>query len=98
MLNTTMTIQNISNASEYLSSIDMVDVDFEFYKAVSGDDENIYAICYKDKIIGLSNIICDEWGFLYVYIFPEHRGLVKLYERLGFQEISCNEYAKKRIQ
>ena len=73
MLIDKMTIEKIQLASEYLPYINVEDADAEFYEAISENDEDIYAIYYMNEVVGLSNIIDDVWGFLYIYIFPQYR-------------------------
>lgn len=66
-------IREIQTASEYLSMIDAGDADAEFYGAVSENDEDVYAVCRQDEIVGLSYICEEANAFLYVYIFPKYR-------------------------
>lgn len=66
-------IRKIQTASEYLPMIDAADADAEFYGAAAENDEDIYAVYCQDEVVGLSQIVSDTEGFLYVYIFPQYR-------------------------
>lgn len=66
-------ICKIQAVSDYLPMMDEEDADAEFYGAVSENDEDVYAVCNRDEVVGLSYIIGDTEGFLYVYIFPKYR-------------------------
>lgn len=59
--------------SEYLPMMNEEDADAEFYGAVSENDEDVYAVCDQDEVVGLSYMIGGAEGFLYVYIFPQYR-------------------------
>lgn len=68
-------LRRIQAVSEYLPMVDREDADGEFYDAVAENGEEIYAVCVRDSAVGLC---CASGGgadgFLYVYIFPPHRG------------------------
>lgn len=67
-------IRKIQAVSEYLPMMDRGDADAEFYGAVAENDEEVYAVCVWDSVVGLCCISGDADGFLYVYIFPQYRG------------------------
>ncbi len=93
MLIDKMTIDKIQFASKYLPYINVEDADAEFYEAVSENDEDIYAIYYMNEVVGLSNIIDDVWGFLYIYIFPQYRrkGYGKVAVRLSEERMNASK-------
>lgn len=66
-------ICKIQTVSAYLPMVDEADADAEFYGAVSENDEDVYAVCDQDEVVGLSYMSGDVKGFLYVYIFPQYR-------------------------
>ena len=66
-------ICKIQAVSAYLPMVDKADADAEFYGAVSENDEDVYTVCAQDEVVGLSQIVSDTEGFLYVYIFPRYR-------------------------
>ena len=67
-------IRKIEDVSSYLPLIDEAQADADFYAGVSENGEEIHAIFHGDEVIGLSCIVDETDGFLYVYIFPEFRG------------------------
>ena len=67
-------IRKIEDVSSYLPRVDEAQADADFYAGVSENGEEIHAIFHGDEVIGLSCIVDETDGFLYVYIFPEFRG------------------------
>ena len=67
-------IRRIPAVSEYLPMVKREDADAEFYGAVAENDEEIYAVCGRNTVVGLACISGDADAFLYVYVFPRYRG------------------------
>ena len=67
-------IRKLEDASVYLSRVDQSEADADFYEGVADNGEEIFGICHEDKVVGLSCIVDEADGFLYVYVFPEFRG------------------------
>lgn len=68
-----VTVGKIVNAAEYLPEIEINEADAEFFSAVSGNENSIYAIRFREKAVGLAQMIRGEMAFAYVYIFPKYR-------------------------
>lgn len=73
-INDNIEIRKIENVSSYLPCVDEAQADADFYAGVSENGEEIFGILHEDEVIGLSCIVDEADGFLYVYIFPEFRG------------------------
>lgn len=67
-------IRKLEDASVYLSRVDQSEADADFYEGVADNGEEIFGICHEDEVVGLSCIVDEADGFLYVYVFPEFRG------------------------
>lgn len=66
-----MELRKIPDVSAYLPRIDGKDADADFRNDVPKNSDDIYAVCDGDQVVGLACIRAE--GFLYVYIFAEHR-------------------------
>lgn len=80
-----ITICKMSNPSEYLPQIDTNEAEAGFINAVSENNENIYSMLD----IGYESIS--------LYCVVGNDRARHLYDELGFKQVYCNEYAKKKI-
>lgn len=83
-------IFRMQNASEYLFQINQKEADADFVRAVTENDEGIYAVLYRETAVGLALLEEGPNAFLYVYIFPpyRHRGFGKAAVLLLEQELA----------
>ena len=58
-------------------------------------DKKIKAEALKYLITTMSNI-CKELGYIYAYALIKHKGLTKLYEKLGY--IKADQYTQELIK
>ena len=68
-----LTIRKIADVAGYLSQIDSMDADWDFYHDVFKNSENIRVICCGDEVVGLSCINEGTDSYIYVYVFPNYR-------------------------
>ena len=83
-------LSRIYDTSQYLPQIDRSDAGEDFYDAVAENSEEIFAIFYKDTVIGLSYIEDDSEGFIFIYIFPGYRN-----RSFGYSAASAAEQQMK---
>lgn len=87
-------IRKLEDASKYLPQVDQAEADADFYEGVADNGEEIFGICKEDEVVGLSCIVDEADGFLYVYVFPEHRG--QGYGTLAAREAQAQMHSDSR--
>lgn len=92
-----VTVGKIVNAAEYLPEIEINEADAEFFSAVSGNENSIYAVRFREKAVGLAQMVRGEMAFAYVYIFPKYRRNGYGRAALALLEWQLRDFGSKQI-
>lgn len=69
-----ITICRAKTPSAYLPNIDPHDADAEFLREAAGDAGGFFAVFCAERPVGLAQALGGADAFLYLYLFPAHRG------------------------
>lgn len=83
--------------SAYLSRIDPADADAEFFREASRDGDGFFAILCGAQPVGLAQALSGENAFLYLYLFPGHRGKGYAHAALALLEQKLRSSGANRI-